>query len=188
MNDDARTRLRLDYDRHAGRSIALPIAGAIVWTAAGIAGLLLDPRSALLALLFATGLAFPLALAIARPLGERLLDNPSPLAGLMGRSVLMVNLLWAVHLSLIPTAPELLPLSLGVSLGLHWVVFGWVTGHWVGLAHAVARTLLVTAAWWALPDAPVTAVAGAVVLVYAASIAVLARRELDTRPAPVVVA
>jgi hypothetical protein len=188
MHQEPLARLRLEYDRHAGRSIALPIAGAIVWTAAGVAGLLLEPRTALFALLFATGLAFPLALAIARPLGERLLDNPSPLAGLMGRSVLMVNLLWAVHLSLIPTAPELLPLSLAAALGLHWVVFGWVVGHWVGLAHAVTRTALVAAAWWAFPDARVAAVAGAVVFVYAASIAVLARRSPAAHASPVVVA
>jgi hypothetical protein len=187
MNDPL-ARLRLEYDRHAGRSIALPIAGAIVWTVAGVAGLVLDPRTALFALLFASGLAFPLALALARRLGERILDNPSPLAGLMGRSVLMVNLLWALHLTVIPTAPDLLPLSLGLALGLHWVVFGWVIGHWVGLAHALARTALATAAWWAFPDARVAAVAFAVVVAYAATIAVLARRPLAVRAAPTVVA
>lgn len=175
---DALTRLRHDYDLHAGRSIALPVAGALVWTIVAIAGALLDERLASFALLFGTGLAFPVALALARPLGERLVDNPNPLAGLMGRSVLMVNLLWAVHLTLALHDWAYLPLTLGIGMGLHWVVFGWVIGHPVGLVHAAARTILVTAAWWAFPDARVSAVAVAVVLVYAVSIAMLARRPL----------
>lgn len=173
---DLLTDLRHDYERHAGRSIALPLAGTIVWSVVAIAGLALEARLATFTLLFATGLAFPLALALARPLGERLVDNPSPLAGLMGRSVLMVNLLWAVHLTLAVHDWGYLPLTLGIGLGLHWVVFGWVIGHRVGVVHAVARTLLVTVAWWAFPDARVSAVAAAVVLAYAYAIAVLAGR------------
>ena len=171
------TALRQEYDRHAGRSIALPIAGAIVWTVVGLAGAVLEPRPATFVLLFGTGLAFPLALALARPLGERLIDNPSPFAGLMGRSVVMVNLLWAVHLTLAVLDWSYLPLTLGIGLGLHWVVFGWVIGHPVGLVHAALRTVLVTAAWWAFPDARVSAVAAAVVLTYGYAIAVLATRR-----------
>ncbi len=177
--NEAMTTLRLEYDRYAGRSVALPLAGALVWTLIAIAGLVLETRIATFVLLFTTGLAFPLALAIARPLGERLIDNPSPLAGLMGRSVLMVNLLWAVHLTLAAQDWAYLPLTLGIGLGLHWIVFGWVIGHPVGLIHAVGRTLLVTAAWWVFPDARVTAVAAAVVLSYAYAIVVL----LGRRPA-----
>lgn len=188
MNPDPLARLRLEYDRHAGRSIALPIAGAIVWSAAAVAGLVLEPRQALIALLFLTGLAFPLAMVLARPLGERLIDHPSPLAGLMGRSVLMVNLLWAAHLTLFAIAPEVVSLSLGIALGLHWVVFGWVIGHGLGLAHALARTVFVAAAWWLFPDARVAAVALAVVAVYAATIVVLARRPLAVRSTPTVAA
>jgi len=116
---DPLTTLRQAYDRHAGRSIALPIAGAIVWTVIAIAGAVLEPRLATFVLLCGTGLAFPLALALARPLGERIIDNPSPLAGLMGRSVVMVNLLWAVHLTLAVQDWAYLPLTLGIGLGLH---------------------------------------------------------------------
>ncbi len=99
-----------------------------------------------------------MGLAFAALLRERLLDKPSPLTGLMGRSALMVNLLWAVHLSLFTLDPSNVPLTLGVGLGLHWIVFGWIAGTGVGMLHAVVRTLLVTAAWWAFPDAPVEAV------------------------------
>lgn len=97
----------------------------------------------------------------------------------MGRCVAMVNLLWAVHLAVLTLAPDLLPLSLGVGLGLHWVVFGWIIGHRLGLIHAVARTLCVTAAWWLAPDHRVSAVAAGVVLCYGYALLTLATRPLN---------
>lgn len=185
MSREPLARLRHEHAGHAGRSLAMPLAGALVWTAAGAAGLVLEPRPALFALLFATGLAFPLALVLAKPLGEDLLGARDPLSRLMGRSVLMVNLLWPVHLSVLAVAPEVLPLTLAIGLGLHWVVFGWVAGHPVGLAHAIARTLLVTGAWWAFPDARVAAVSLAVVSSYALAIVLLARRAGAARAAAI---
>lgn len=168
--------LRADFDRHAGRSLALPVAGAIVWSAIGVADLVLPPTTASLLLLFGTGAIFPLGLAVAHQLGERLIDNPSPLAALMGRCVLMVNLLWAVHLTVFALAPAYLPLTLGIGLGLHWIVFGWIIGHPLGLIHATTRTALVTAAWWLIPTHRISAVAVAVVATYAYALFALATR------------
>lgn len=173
--------LRTDFDDHAGRSLALPIAGATIWSAIGVASLFLPPATGSLVLLFGTGAIFPLGLAVARRLGERLLDNPSPLAALMGRCVLMVNLLWAVHLTVFVLAPTYLPLTVGIGLGLHWVVFGWIIGHPLGLIHAVSRTALVTAAWWLVPTHRIGAVAAAVVLSYGYSFYALATRPRSLR-------
>lgn len=111
--------VRADFDRQAGRSLALPLAGAIIWTIVGIAALFLPLRPAILLLLFGSGAIFPLGLALARLLHERLLDNSNPLARLMALCILMVNLLWALHLTLLNRDPALLPLSLGIGLGLH---------------------------------------------------------------------
>lgn len=105
--------------------MALPIAGALVWAAVGLAALRLAPATANRCCWSAPA-HFLLALGLARLLGERLLDSPSPLAGLMGRCVLMVNLLWALHLTVFALDPTYLPLTLGIGLGLHWVVFSWV--------------------------------------------------------------
>ncbi len=171
--------LRADYDRQAGRSLALPLAGAIVWAAVGIAGLFLPARAATLVLLFASGAMFPLALGLARPLGERLLDNTNPLARLMAFCVLMVNLLWALHLTLWFGDPAYVPLSLGIGLGLHWIVFSWVIGHPLGIVHTILRTILATAAWWLVPNYQLSAVAAAVVLAYGYSIYALATRRLN---------
>jgi hypothetical protein len=171
--------LRGDFDEHAGRSLALPVAGAIVWSAIGVAALILPPTTATLLLLFGTGAIFPLGLAVAHQLGERLIDNPSPLAALMGRCVLMVNLLWAVHLTVFALVPTYLPLTIGIGLGLHWIVFGWIIDHPVGLIHAATRTALVTTAWWLIPTHRISAVAAAVVATYAYTLYALA-----TRPRP----
>jgi uncharacterized protein DUF7010 len=97
--------LRADYDAQAGRSLSLPIAGALVWAAVALAGLILPERPATLFLLFATGAMFPVALVLARALGERLLGNTNPLAALMGLSTLMVNLLWVLHITAALEAP-----------------------------------------------------------------------------------
>ena len=173
--------LRADFDDYAGRSLALPVAGAVIWSLIGVAALFLPPAVAPLLLLFGTGAIFPLGLAVAHRLGERLLDNPSPLAALMGRCVLMVNLLWPLHLTMFAVAPTYMPLTMGIGLGLHWIVFAWIIGHPLGLIHATTRTALVTAVWWLAPTHRVSAVAAAVVLTYGYAIYALATRPLNNR-------
>jgi hypothetical protein len=117
--------LRADFDVQAGRSLALPIAGAVVWAVVGTSVLILPPRPATFVLLFGSGAIFPLGIAIAALLRERLLSNRNPLAQLMALCVLMVNLLWALHLMLLVRGDAaILPLSLGIGLGLNWIVFG----------------------------------------------------------------
>ena len=176
-------RTREDFERRSNRSLSMPIAGAIVWSAVGLLGLLLPQRVAIYALLFGTGAIFPLAMAIAALRGEQLLSNSNPLAKLMGACVFMVNLLWLLHLTLLFRAPVFVPLSVGIGLGLHWVVYSWITRHPVGYIHAVMRTLALVAAWWLFPDMVVTACAAAVVLAYAYAIYTMATRPIPTQRA-----
>src|SRR5262245_53036210 len=107
--------VRADFERRANRSLSLPIAGALVWAVVGVLGTVLPSRIGIYVLLFGTGLIFPLALLIARARGEQLLDNANPLAKLMAACVFMVNLLWALHLSLLLRAPAFVPLSVGIA-------------------------------------------------------------------------
>lgn len=171
--------LRADFDRQAGRSLSLPIAGAIVWTIAGIAALLLPERPATFVLLFGSGAIFPIGLAVARVLNEKLLSNTNPLSRLMGLCVLMVNLLWALHITLLVNDAAYFPLSLGIGLGLHWIVFSWIVDHPLGIVHAIMRTALVTGLWWLLPSNHITAVAVGVVIAYLYSIYTLSTRRLN---------
>jgi hypothetical protein len=171
--------LRADFDQQAGRSLAMPIAGAIVWTVAAVAATQLSPRLATLVLLFGTGAIFPIALAVSSVLKEKLVTNTSPFGKLMGLCIVMVNLLWALHLTLMFKDASFVPLSLGIGLGLHWIVFSWIVDHPLGIIHAVLRTVLVTALWWLFPASPVVAVAVGVVIAYAYSIYALATRRLN---------
>lgn len=170
--------LRAEFDQRAKRSLSLPLAGLAVWSCVAVLGILLPPKSATLALVFATGAIFPLAMAIARMRGEQLLENSNPLAKLMGVCVLMVNLLWAVHIPLLVYAPQFVPLSLGTALGLHWMVYSWIIGHPLGYRHAIVRTVGLVAVWLAFPEQRVTASAVVVVAAYAMTVI-----EMRTRPA-----
>jgi hypothetical protein len=176
---DSLTALRADFEARSRRSLSLPIAGLIVWAAVGAFGWTLSERSGALLLVVATGAIFPISMMIARLRGEQLLSNANPLGRLMGLCVVMVNLLWALHVPLLVQAPEYVPLSLGLGLGLHWMVYSWIVGHPVGHLHAILRTVALSAAWWLLPEHRVSACAAAVVLAYVVSIA-----QMATRPIP----
>lgn len=158
--------LRADFEMRSKGSLSLPIAGAIVWTVVAVLGAILQPRAAVFALVFATGAIFPIALVVAKARGEQLIERVNPLAKLMGVCVLMVNLLWALHVPLLLTAPQFVPLSLGVGLGLHWMVYSWIIGHPLGYRHAIARTLGLVVVWFAFPEHRVTACALVVVAAY----------------------
>jgi hypothetical protein len=175
---DDLARLRADFAQEMGRSLAMPIAGAAAWTIAGVSGLFLSQENATYVLLFATGAIFPLALLVGRQLNENILSRSNPLARLMGMSVLMVNLLWALHITLLVGDFEYFPLSIGIALGIHWIIFSWIKGHHVGLVHALLRTVLVTAMWWLVPGNRVSAVAVGVVIAYLYSITVMTRQPI----------
>lgn len=175
--------LRADFDRRAKRSLSLPLAGLVVWSCVAVLGVLLPPKSATLALVFATGAIFPLAMAVATFRGEQLLENSNPLAKLMGVCVLMVNLLWGVHIPLLVYAPQFVPLSLGIALGLHWMVYSWIIGHPLGYRHAIVRTIGLVAVWFAFPEQRVVACALVVVAVYAMTILQMRARPQRVAPA-----
>lgn len=159
--------LRIDFDTRSKQSLSMPIGGLIVWSAVAVLGAFLPLKTGVLALVFATGAIFPIAMVIARIRGEQLIDNPNPLAKLMGTCVIMVNLLWAVHIPLVVYAPKFVPLSLGVGLGLHWMVYSWIIAHPLGYQHAALRTIGLLAVWFAFPANLITASALVIVSTYA---------------------
>jgi hypothetical protein len=48
--------------------------------------------------------------------------NTNPFGRLMGPCIVMVNLLWALHAMLMLKDASYVLLSLGIGLGLHWIV------------------------------------------------------------------
>ena len=169
-------QLRADFEVRSRRAMSMPIAGALVWAVVALLGMLLPLKAAVLAMVFATGAIFPLALGVARLRGEALMSRDNPLAQLMGVCVAMVNLLWALHIPLVLKAPQFAPLSLGIALGLHWMVYSWIIGHGLGYRHAIVRTIALAVVWFAFPAHVVTASALVIVACYAMTLVEMATR------------
>jgi len=169
---------RKEFEAATNRSISMPLAGAIVWLCVGIISLYIEFQNSVYVLLFSTGAIFPLAMAIAKVRNESLISSVNPLSKLMGLSVLMVNLLWGIHFPLVFFAPEFVPLSLGIGLGIHWIIYSWVINHNLGIIHALLRTLLVVAAWLMFSEIRIFAVSIAVVLAYSLSLFQMLTRKM----------
>lgn len=175
--------LRAEYARQ--RFLAMPIAGTIGWTLAGIAGALLPARTASLAMFVCVGMVFGLGVIIGKWLGEPIIDREkkqNELDRLFLLCVVMANLVWAIAIPFYMTDLTSLPLSLGILAGLMWVPFSWMIQHWVGYFHAIARTVLIVTAWHAFPTQRFVVIPGIIVAIYLISIFLLATR---TRPVAV---
>jgi hypothetical protein len=177
--------LRVDFKRSGGRFLSMPVAGAICWALAGISGSFLAVGWAATALLICCALITPLSLFIASFFHERLVGRANELGRLMGRSMLMTNLFWAIAVPFGLADYSSLPLSAGILMGLQWIVLGWIIQHWIGLVHALARTVLVLTAWCLFTEHRFLAVPATIVVMYVFSICVLASQPLpDSSGAP----
>lgn len=161
------------------RFIAMPLAGTIAWAAIGVAGMFLPPSLAALALFVGTGTIAYLGMALSNLTGERFLDKGRPknvFDSLFFHTVAMSLLVYAVALPFYMRDATSLPLGVGVLTGLMWVPMSWFLRHWVGWFHAIARTVLVTTLWFALPEHRFVAIPFAIVAVYAVSLVALEAR------------
>ncbi|WP_259366523.1 MULTISPECIES: DUF7010 family protein [unclassified Colwellia] len=171
---------RNEFEKSSNRSVSMPIAGTIVWGLVALLSTQFNENISVYILLFATGGIFPIALIIAKIRKENLVSSSNPLAKLMGLCILMVNLLWAVHIPLLLNAPEFVPLSLGIGLGLHWVVYSWIINHPVGIIHAVLRSILIVVAWYSFPNDGLLAISCVIVFTYLISIYQMLTRSVHS--------
>jgi hypothetical protein len=156
--------MRIEFDRTGGRTLSFPIAGVLAWTATAIFGFILPDNKASFALFICNGLIFPVSLLLAYFMKEDVLKARSPLDKLFGRCVLMVNLAWTIAIPFWMVMPASLPLTVGIFSSLHWIVYGWIVNHPIGMFHAVARTVLVTTCWFAFPGQRFTVIPAVIVL------------------------
>ncbi|HYM25552.1 MAG TPA: hypothetical protein VEU08_20175 [Vicinamibacterales bacterium] len=168
---------RLEFARRRG--IAMPLAGLVAWTVVGIGGLVL-PRVVEVWLLFgATGSIAYLGMVMSRWSGENFLDKNRPrntFDSLFFHAVAMSVLVYAIAIPFFLVDYTSLPLTVGILSGLMWLPFSWIIEHWIGMFHAIARTLLVTATWYLLPSARFVAIPFVIVALYVVTIVVLERR------------
>lgn len=179
MNNQTIEYVRADFEKITNRSLSMPIAGAIAWSAILITGLMLPLRLQIYSVLFMTGTIFPIALVVSKIRKEDVFNRTNPFSRLMGSCVVMVNLLWALHIPLLFNFPQFVPLSIAVALGLHWIVYSWIIQNPVGMIHSITRAILCVALWYMVPEFRVSAVAGAVVFCYLVSIIFMTKRKIS---------
>lgn len=161
------------------RFLAMPLAGMLAWAAVAAGGAILPLGQAALALFVATGSIAYLGMFLSRFTGEHFLDRSRPknaFDGLFFMTVAMALLAYGIAIPFFRIDATSLPLSVGILSGMMWLPVSWLIGHWIGIAHAVARTALVVAAWYVFPDARFVAVPLVIVGIYVFTIVVLERR------------
>lgn len=131
------------------RFLATPLAGMLVWIVVAIGGALLPTFEASMLLFAATGSVLYIGIILSRFTGENTMSKNKPknvFDGLFLTTVAMALLVYAVAIPFFMLERTSLPLSVGVLTGIMWLPLSWIIGHWIGIFHAVARTLLVTGA------------------------------------------
>lgn len=161
------------------RGIAMPLAGLIAWALIGVVGALAPPLVAVWTLFIATGFIVLLGMRISRYTGEDFLAKDRPrnaFDSLFFHTVAMSLMVYAIAIPFFEEDYTSLPLTVGILSGLMWLPLSWIVQHWVGAAHAIVRTVLVVAVWYAFPHARFVAVPAAIVVVYLVTIVVLEQR------------
>jgi hypothetical protein len=169
------------------RFLAMPLAGLIAWAVVGVTGLTLPDVVQVWVLFGATGSIVYLGMFISRYTGENFLDKSRPknaFDSLFFHAIAMAVLVYAIAIPFFLFDYSSLPLTVGVLSGLMWMPLSWIIEHWIGLFHAITRTLLVTTTWYILPDLRFVAIPLVIVLLYAVTIGILERRwrHLDRTP------
>lgn len=163
----------------AQRGLAMPLAGTVAWASVGVAGLFLPATTMLWVLVIATGMIAYLGMGLSKLTGEDFLDRSRPknvfqtlfFVG-MGQALLA----YAIAIPFGIADPTAMPLGIGVLSGMMWMVYGWIIGHWVGYAHAIARTVAVLVLHYAFPEDRYVAIPAAIVALYVVVIAIQERR------------
>jgi hypothetical protein len=183
MNQSVRAAARsLDEQREEfaqRRFLAMPLAGCIAWLVAGVAGACLPPLYAVWTLFIATGCIAYLGMLLSRFTGENFLDKSrpkNPFDSLFMMTVLMSLLVYAIAIPFFLNDYTSLPLSVGILTGLMWVPVSWIIRHWIGIVHAVARTVLVLAGWYLFPTQRFVVIPAVVVVIYLFTMLVLETR------------
>lgn len=160
--------------------LATPYAGIIVWLIIGIAGLIVPATYAVWVLFIGTGSIIYLALFISKFTGENFLDKTKPkneFDNLFMFTVGQAVLVYSISIPFFLVDYTSLPMTIGILTGLMWLPFSWIIKHWVGIFHAVVRTVLVLVLWYAFPEYRFVSIPFAIVLIYIMTILILKNRE-----------
>jgi hypothetical protein len=163
-------------------SLALPITGVLVYSAAAVISLLVAPALHNLVLASCFWAILPVGLLVSRLRGEEFRTRKdNPLFGLSAKARVMALSTWAIHIPIWLYAPSLFPISVGIGFALHWIIFSWTIGHPVGFMHLAMRIVFVLSAWHLVPTNRMGAVSAGIALAYAISLVQLCTIDWQKR-------
>ncbi|MCX2483738.1 DUF7010 family protein [Pedobacter sp. MR2016-24] len=160
--------------------LATPIAGLIAWLVVGLGGLFLSLLWKVWILFIATGSIVYLGMFISKFTGENFLDKTKPkntFDRLFFLTVAQALLVYSIAIPFFLVDYSSLPLTVGILTGLMWLPLTWIIDHWVGIFHAIARTLIILILWYLLPQHRFVAIPFAIVLIYVITIVILMNRK-----------
>ena len=181
MTQPIRTLEEQKQEYKRSKLLAMPIAGSIAWLIVGIGGIFLSLTAKVWVLFIATGCIAYLGMFVSKFTGENFLDKTKPkntFDKLFFLTVGQALLVYSIAIPFFLVDYSSLPLTVGILTGLMWLPLTWIIDHWVGIFHAVARTVLVLILWYLLPEHRFVAIPFAIVLIYMLTIAVLMNRKV----------
>jgi hypothetical protein len=162
------------------RFLAMPLAGILVWSALILTGILFNPKAQVLAVFIGTGSIVYLAMFLSKLTGEQLKFESNKKRNffdtLFLSAVGMSFLCYALAIPYFLENYRSLPFTVAVLTGLMWLPLSVLIKHWVGVFHAVVRTVLCTLAWVIYPEHSFVLQPVIVVVMYIVSIAALELR------------
>lgn len=160
--------------------LATPLAGLIVWTLIGLAGIFFSDFIAVWAIFIGTGSIVYLGLFLSKFTGENFLDKSKPkneFDTLFFLTAAQAILVYSIAIPFFLVDYSSLPMSVGILTGLMWLPFSWIIKHWVGIFHTISRTIAIVALWYLLPEYRFIAIPFTVVLIYIITLLILKTRE-----------
>ena len=161
----------------ATSTISMPLAGLIVWSALGLAALVM-PRSMIgWMAVYVMAAILPLAFAIEKLRGRNpFVKDDNPISGLFFQSIIGIGLMFPLVIGAADAAgnPDVMVLGVAILAGIIWIPYGWGADDPVGLRHAIGRSVGCYLAYWFAPEEfRATAICAVVALSYVYSLAAM---------------
>jgi len=161
------------------RLLATPIAGLIAWLVVFISGLFFSDIITVWVLFIATGSIVYLGMGISKLTGEDFLDKNKPkntFNTLFFYTAAQAILVYSIAIPFFIENYTSLPLTVGILTGLMWLPLSWIIDHWVGIFHALVRTITILALWYLYPADRFVFIPLAIVVIYIITIFILYNR------------
>ena len=169
---------RTDFSKR--KFLATPLAGMIMWVVIGISGLLLPQFISEMVIFVGTGSIVYLGMFLSKFTGENFLakdKQKNTFDSLFFYTVGQACLVYSIAIPFYLIYPDSLPLSVGILTGLMWLPFSWIVKHWIGIFHAIFRTIGILVLWYAMPDLRFVLIPFFIVVVYIITLSVLLKRS-----------